>query len=93
MEKALTIMEVSKILSLSPITVYRLARKGEIPAVRVGRCWRFTQEAINKWLAGKPWEQKLETLLEKMWRRTDRISADKVDQEIKKAVKAVRGHA
>lgn len=93
MEKALTVMDVAKLLSLSPITIYRLAKKGEIPAVRVGRCWRFTREAIEKWLAGRTWEQKLDNLLEKVWRRTDRISEKEVGKEVARAVADVRKHA
>jgi excisionase family DNA binding protein len=93
MEKVLTVMDVAELLSLSPITVYRLAKRGEIPAVRVGRCWRFTREAIEKWLAGKTWEQKLDNLLEKIWRRTEKIPREKVEKEVARAVAEVRGYA
>ena len=90
MEKVLTVIDVAKLLSLSPITVYRLAKKGEIPAMRVGRCWRFTTAAIEKWLAGKSWEQKLDNFLDKIWKRTLNTSAGKLKQEIAKAVAETR---
>ena len=31
--------------------IYQLARRGEIPAIRLGRAVRFTREAITVWLA------------------------------------------
>lgn len=30
-------------------TVRRLARRGEIPAFKVGKDWRFNKEALKKW--------------------------------------------
>ena len=38
----LTLSEVADLLRLPPVTVYRMARKGEIPgAFRLGHRWRF----------------------------------------------------
>ena len=34
-------------------TVYRLIKAGKIPAVRVGRQWRFRQRDIDAWLDGQ----------------------------------------
>lgn len=90
MSKVLTVLDVAELLSLSPITVYRLANKGEIPAVRVGRCWRFTSEAIQNWLAGKTWESRLEGLLAKIWKKTRNIPEDNLDSEIRQAITSVR---
>ena len=89
----LTVIDVAEMLSLSPMTVYRLAKKGEIPAIKVGRCWRFTKEAIERWLSGKSWEQRLDKILEKTWKRTAKISNQRIEKEISKAVSATRKHA
>lgn len=48
----LTTREVANILRVSDRTVQLLADKGEIPAVRVGKRWRFTREVIRKWVTG-----------------------------------------
>ena len=53
MEKMFTVNELAKYLHLKPITIYRKARAGDIPAVRIGRSWRFPQKMIEKWLEGK----------------------------------------
>ena len=38
----LTLSEVAELLRVSPVTVYRMARKGEVPgAFRLGHRWRF----------------------------------------------------
>jgi excisionase family DNA binding protein len=34
---------------LSPATIYRLLRRHQIPAFRVGSDWRFNIEQIDRW--------------------------------------------
>ncbi len=46
----MTVREVSRYLGVVPDTVYRKARRGEIPAVKMGKIWRFPKEALDKWL-------------------------------------------
>lgn len=36
--------------SMSTYTVYKLARAGQIPCVRLGRTVRFDRQVIDKWL-------------------------------------------
>lgn len=50
MSELLTIKEAASYLRMSPLTVYRLASKGKVPAVRVGRHWRVHQDALEAWL-------------------------------------------
>jgi excisionase family DNA binding protein len=35
---------------LHPKTVQRMARDGRLPAIRVGRFWRFRASALNRWV-------------------------------------------
>ncbi len=49
-EKLMTVKEVADYLRLDEHTVYRMARKGEIPAYKVARQWRFKKNALEKWL-------------------------------------------
>ncbi len=46
----MTVGEVAQYLGIVPDTVYRKARRGEIPAVKMGKIWRFPREALDKWL-------------------------------------------
>lgn len=51
MEELLTLREAAKKLRVAEVTLYRLARQGKIPAVKVGGGWRFTPEVLEAWLA------------------------------------------
>ena len=46
----MTIDDVSAYLQLHPLTVRRLARAGEIPAMKIGRQWRVQRELLDRWL-------------------------------------------
>jgi len=46
----LTIGEAAEYLRFHPSTVYRLARRGELPAVKVGKQWRLDRETLEGWL-------------------------------------------
>ena len=48
--RVMTVSEVARYLGVVPGTIYRRARRREIPAVKMGRIWRFPQEALDKWL-------------------------------------------
>jgi excisionase family DNA binding protein len=49
-EVFLTTEEVLAYLQVNLRTVYRLIKAGKIPAVRVGRQWRFRKRDIDTWL-------------------------------------------
>jgi excisionase family DNA binding protein len=49
-ETFLTTEEVLAYLQVNLRTVYRLIKAGKIPAVRVGRQWRFRRSDIDAWL-------------------------------------------
>ncbi|MCV2394855.1 helix-turn-helix domain-containing protein [Actinotalea sp. M2MS4P-6] len=46
----LTVAEVAEIMRVSKMTVYRLTKSGELPAVRVGRSYRVPQDALDAYL-------------------------------------------
>ena len=49
----LTTEEVLDYLQVNLRTVYRLIKAGKIPAVRVGRQWRFKRADLDAWLEGQ----------------------------------------
>jgi excisionase family DNA binding protein len=51
MPEIMTTKEIAKYLRLHEITVCKHAAEGKMPAVRVGRVWRFDKEAIDKWIS------------------------------------------
>jgi excisionase family DNA binding protein len=48
--KFLTIAEVASVMRVSKMTVYRLVHNGELPAVRVGRSFRVSEEDVDEYL-------------------------------------------
>ena len=44
----MTVAEIAEYLKFRRITIYRWARKGKIPAFKIGTDWRFDGNAIEK---------------------------------------------
>lgn len=40
-------------LGLHAITIYRLIKKGELPAFKVGGQWRFKKDLLDKWIESR----------------------------------------
>ncbi len=46
----LTVKQIAEYLQIDEHTVYMLAKKCEIPAVKIAGQWRFKKDLIDKWL-------------------------------------------
>jgi excisionase family DNA binding protein len=46
----LTLEEVAGYLRLTPQTIYKWAQEKRIPAVKLGKEWRFRRSIIDRWL-------------------------------------------
>ena len=53
MPDVMTVEETAAYLRVSKDTIYALARKGAIPARRVGTNWRFSRRVLGEWLSGR----------------------------------------
>lgn len=51
MPEIMTTRELAEYLKLHEITICKYAAQGKIPAVRIGKSWRFDKDAIDKWIA------------------------------------------
>lgn len=49
----LTIQEVARWLNLNPMTIYRMAKKGKIPAVKLEKNWLFPEDALQEWITSQ----------------------------------------
>ncbi|NQU42392.1 helix-turn-helix domain-containing protein [bacterium] len=49
-EDFLTVEEMAEMLKVNPRTIQRLVNRKELPAVRVGKQWRFRREWVEEWL-------------------------------------------
>jgi len=48
-EALLDSTEAAQLLRIHPKTLQRMARKGEIPAMQIGKLWRFSPSALLLW--------------------------------------------
>lgn len=50
MTEIMTLKEVAQYLRVTKKTIYRLLRQDKIQATKVGKQWRFSKTAIDRWL-------------------------------------------
>jgi excisionase family DNA binding protein len=60
-EEIMTTKEVAEYLRLAEATVYKLARDGNIPAMKLGRAWRFKRDLIDEWFRYETMQNSIET--------------------------------
>ena len=48
--RLLTTPEVQRLIRVDRSTIYRMAEDGRLPAVKVGRQWRFPEDRLRDWL-------------------------------------------
>lgn len=46
----MTVEEVARYLRLKPQTIYKWAQEKRIPAVKLGKEWRFRKRILDEWL-------------------------------------------
>jgi excisionase family DNA binding protein len=46
----MTTAETLKYLKINKITLYSLIKKDRLPALKVGRQWRFRRNRLDEWL-------------------------------------------
>ncbi len=49
----LTVKQLADYLQMDEHTIYRLAKNGKIPAMKIGAEWRFKKTLIDKWIEDK----------------------------------------
>lgn len=52
-ETVFTIEEAAKYLRVHEQTIYKMARSGELPGLKVGRSWRFHKDVLDAMLKGE----------------------------------------
>ena len=49
-EPAMTVRDVAGYLNVDEKTVYRLAKRGELPGFKVAGSWRFKRTDLDAWI-------------------------------------------
>ncbi len=50
MPEIITLQQVAEYLKFSKDKVYQLANAGKIPAIKIGKQWRFDKNDLGKWI-------------------------------------------
>lgn len=81
----LTVEELAKYLKIKPDTIYKKVRKGELPAIKLGKLVRFPKELIDQWII----EQATKTMKDvKAARQVVEEKVEEAVSEVKKTAKA-----
>lgn len=51
--EVLNVEEACKYLKIAKVTLYKYIRKGQIPAFKMGRVWRFHKESLDNWVKSR----------------------------------------
>ena len=49
-KEIMTVKQIAEYLQMDEHTIYKLARSGQIPAIKIAGQWRFKREVIDKWI-------------------------------------------
>jgi excisionase family DNA binding protein len=65
MQEVLSFEEACQILRLAKPTLYGYVRRGEIPAFKLGRSWKFHKDSLEQWMRERVQQQTQERLRRK----------------------------
>ena len=52
-EALLTTWEASQVLKIHPKVLERMAKRGDVPALKVGKFWRYRATTLDAWINSK----------------------------------------
>ncbi|MBO8130959.1 MAG: helix-turn-helix domain-containing protein [Candidatus Marinimicrobia bacterium] len=52
-KEIMTVKQVAEYLQMDEHTIYKLARSGQIPSLKIAGQWKFKKEVIDKWISEK----------------------------------------
>ena len=56
-KEIMTVKQVAEYLQMDEHTIYKLARSGQIPSIKIAGQWRFKKEVIDKWISEESLER------------------------------------
>jgi len=56
-KEIMTVKQVAEYLQMDEHTVYKLARSGQIPSLKIAGQWRFKKDVIDKWISEESLER------------------------------------
>ena len=75
-KEIMTVKQVAEYLQMDEHTIYKLARSGQIPSIKIAGQWRFKKKIIDKWIGDES--------LERVLQNTKSSSVGKKDKGLKR---------
>ena len=61
-KEIMTVKQVAEYLQMDEHTIYKLARSGLIPSIKIAGQWRFKKDVIDRWISEKSLERVLQNV-------------------------------
>lgn len=68
----MTVRQVAGYLQMDEHTIYKLARSGQIPSIKIAGQWRFKKEVIDKWISEESLERVTQNIRSFPGRKVDK---------------------
>lgn len=56
-KEIMTVKQIAEYLQMDEHIIYKLARSGKIPALKIAGQWRFKKEILDKWISEESLER------------------------------------
>jgi len=56
-KEIMTVKQMAEYLQMDEHTIYKLARRGLIPSLKIAGQWRFKKDIIDKWISKESLER------------------------------------
>jgi len=56
-KEIMTVKQVAEYLQMDEHTIYKLARSGQIPSIKIAGQWRFKKDVIDRWISEESLER------------------------------------
>ena len=73
-KEIMTVKQVAEYLQMDEHTIYKLARSGQIPSLKIAGQWRFKKKIIDKWIGDKSLERVLQNAKSSSAGKKDKVN-------------------
>ena len=73
-KEIMTVKQVAEYLQMDEHTIYKLARSGQIPSLKITGQWRFKKKIIDKWIGDKSLERVLQNAKSSSAGKKDKVN-------------------
>jgi len=72
-KEIMTVKQIAEYLQMDEHTIYKLARSGQIPSIKIAGQWRFKKEIIDKWIGDESLQRVLQNMKSSTTGKKDKV--------------------